>query len=70
MWAIVACPFMLLAVLVTWELAAKARRRSARPNDGDPARRAEGDRYHAPEAERRRRLDLSANRWPAPRGWG
>jgi hypothetical protein len=70
MWVIVAFPFMLLAVLVVWDLAAKARRRSARASDADPERRAEGDRYHAPEAERRRRLDLSASRWLGPRGWG
>lgn len=70
MWMIVAFPFVLLAGLVAWELAAKVRRRAARANYADPARVTDGDRHQAPEAERRRRLDLSASRWPAPRGWG
>jgi len=70
MWLIFALPFALLAVLAAWELAATARTRSRRANDLDPSRFADGDRYHAPETERRRRLDVSAGRWPGPRGWG
>ncbi len=70
MWVIVALPFALLAVLVARELAATKRRRSRNANAVDPARPADGDGFHVPEAERRRRLDLAASRWPGPRGWG
>lgn len=69
MWMIVAFPLVLLAVLVAWELAAKMWRQAARSNGADRAGAIDGDRYQAPEAERRRRLDLSASRWPSPRGW-
>jgi hypothetical protein len=70
MWVIFAFPVALLAVLVAWELAAMKRRRSRGANVADRGRPADGGRFHAPEAERRRRLDLSASRWPGPRGWG
>jgi hypothetical protein len=70
MWVILAFPFVLLAVLVAWELATMKRRRSRSANVVDRGPPPDGDRFQAPEAERRRRLDLSASRWPAPRGWG
>jgi hypothetical protein len=63
---IVVVPF---AILVAWEVAAQLQQRRKWSDSTGPMSVTDSEGHYSPELERRRQLEVRANRWPAPARW-